>query len=151
MPVLPVLPVLPPQIPQYGAGVVEVKRDAGDKWGLAAVGLTVLAAVLHAAAVIIRGISVDRVPWGNMYEFTLVVGLIAVVAWLATLAKMPALRYLGLFVMLLITMPSMEALPVCRRRNTDVAITVTVMDHLLKQYRHRFRRFDRGYRANGNV
>src|SRR5438132_1489234 len=96
----PVLPVLPPQIPQYGAGVVEVKRDAGDKWGLAAVGLTVLAAVLHAAAVIIRGISVDRVPWGNMYEFTLVVGLIAVVAWLATLVKMPALRYLGLFVML---------------------------------------------------
>jgi cytochrome c-type biogenesis protein CcsB len=93
-------PIQPPQTPQYGAGVVEVKRDAADKWGLAAVGLTVLAAVLHAAAVIIRGISVDRVPWGNMYEFTLVVGLIAVVAWLATLVKMPSLRYLGLFVML---------------------------------------------------
>jgi cytochrome c-type biogenesis protein CcsB len=92
--------VLPPQTLQYGAGVVEVKRDAGDKWGQAAVGLTVLAAALHAAAVIIRGISVDRVPWGNMYEFTLVVGLISVVAWLATLVKMPSLRYLGLFVML---------------------------------------------------
>jgi cytochrome c-type biogenesis protein CcsB len=92
--------VQPPQTQQYGAGVVEVKRDTGDKWGLAAVGLTVLAAVLHAAAVIIRGISVDRVPWGNMYEFTLVVGLIAVVAWLATVVKMPSLRYLGLFVML---------------------------------------------------
>jgi len=92
--------VLPPQTPQYGAGVVEVKRDAGDKWGQAGVGLTVLAAALHAAAVIIRGISVDRVPWGNMYEFTLVVGLISVVAWLATLVKMPSLRYLGLFVML---------------------------------------------------
>jgi cytochrome c-type biogenesis protein CcsB len=91
---------LPPPIPQYGAGVVETRRDAGDKWGITAVALTVVAAVLHAASVIIRGISVDRVPWGNMYEFTLVVGLIAVAAWLATLVKAPNLRYLGLFVML---------------------------------------------------
>jgi cytochrome c-type biogenesis protein CcsB len=35
-----------------------------------------------------------------MYEFTLVVGLMATVAWLATLVKMPQLRYLGLFVMM---------------------------------------------------
>ncbi|HTZ43760.1 MAG TPA: c-type cytochrome biogenesis protein CcsB, partial [Jatrophihabitans sp.] len=39
-------------------------------------------------------------PWGNMYEFTLVVGLVATLAWLATLVRMPQLRYLGMFVML---------------------------------------------------
>jgi cytochrome c-type biogenesis protein CcsB len=84
----------------YGNGAVEAKRDAGDRWGRAAITLTLLAAVMHAGAVIIRGVAVDRVPWGNMYEFTLVVGLIAVTAWLATLVKMPGLRYLGLFVMM---------------------------------------------------
>jgi len=62
--------------------------------------LTILGAVLHLASVAIRGIAVDRVPWGNMYEFTLVVGLVATLAWLATIARMPQLRYLGLFVMM---------------------------------------------------
>jgi cytochrome c-type biogenesis protein CcsB len=86
--------------PRYGAGPVESAGRAGRRWGRAAVGLTVLAAVFHLACVTIRGIAVDRVPWGNMYEFTLVVGLMATVAWLATLVKMPQLRYLGLFVMM---------------------------------------------------
>ncbi|MEO7260870.1 MAG: c-type cytochrome biogenesis protein CcsB [Jatrophihabitantaceae bacterium] len=90
----------PPDQPRYGAGSVESGGAAGRRWGRAAVGLTVLAAVLHLAAVALRGIAVDRVPWGNMYEFTLVVGLMATVAWLATLVKMPQLRYLGLFVMM---------------------------------------------------
>ena len=84
--------------PRYGAGSVE--SGAGRRWGRAAVGLTVLAALVHAGSVALRGIAVDRVPWGNMYEFTLVVGLMATVAWLATLVKMPQLRYLGLFVMM---------------------------------------------------
>ena len=91
----------PPATPNYGAGVVSDRRsDSGSRWGRVAVALTVLGAVLHLACVAIRGIAVDRVPWGNMYEFTLVVGLIATCAWLATLVKMPSLRYLGLFVML---------------------------------------------------
>ena len=46
------------------------------------------------------GSAVDRVPWGNMYEFTMVAGMVAVVAWLAVLWRMPALRYLGLFVLI---------------------------------------------------
>jgi cytochrome c-type biogenesis protein CcsB len=89
-----------PDQPRYGAGSVQSGGEAGRRWGRAAVGLTVLAAVFHLASVAIRGIAVDRVPWGNMYEFTLVVGLMATVAWLATLVKMPQLRYLGLFVMM---------------------------------------------------
>ncbi len=89
----------PPRSP-IDAPPAEPAGTAGRRWGLAAVGFTVLAALFHLASVAIRGIAVDRVPWGNMYEFTLVVGLMATVAWLATLAKMPQLRYLGLFVMM---------------------------------------------------
>jgi cytochrome c-type biogenesis protein CcsB len=74
--------------------------DSGRRWGRAAIGLTILGALLHLGSVAIRGIAVDRVPWGNMYEFTLVVGLVATLAWLATVARMPQLRYLGLFVMM---------------------------------------------------
>ncbi|HEY0168411.1 MAG TPA: c-type cytochrome biogenesis protein CcsB [Jatrophihabitans sp.] len=89
-----------PDQPRYGAGSVDSGGAAGRRWGRAAVWLTVLAAVFHLGSVTLRGIAVDRVPWGNMYEFTLVVGLMATVAWLATLVKMPQLRYLGLFVMM---------------------------------------------------
>ncbi|HEX8095447.1 c-type cytochrome biogenesis protein CcsB [Jatrophihabitans sp.] len=90
----------PPDQPGHGTGSVEPDGRGGRRWGRAAVGLTLLAAAFHLACVAIRGIAVDRVPWGNMYEFTLVVGLMATVAWLATLVKMPQLRYLGLFVMM---------------------------------------------------
>ncbi|MEO6503156.1 MAG: c-type cytochrome biogenesis protein CcsB [Jatrophihabitantaceae bacterium] len=89
-----------PEQPRYGAGSVEPGDAAGRRWGQTAVWLTVLAAVFHVGSVALRGIAVDRVPWGNMYEFTLVVGLMATVSWLATLVKMPQLRYLGLFVMM---------------------------------------------------
>jgi cytochrome c-type biogenesis protein CcsB len=89
-----------PDQPRYGAGTVDPGGAAGRRWGRAAVWLTVLAALFHLGSVTLRGIAVDRVPWGNMYEFTLVVGLMATVTWLATLVKMPQLRYLGLFVMM---------------------------------------------------
>ncbi|HTZ44246.1 MAG TPA: hypothetical protein VMB79_10310, partial [Jatrophihabitans sp.] len=48
----------------YGAGVVG-GSDAGRRWGRWAVGLTILGALVHLASVAIRGIAVDRVPWGN--------------------------------------------------------------------------------------
>ncbi len=88
-------PIVPP-----GTTDGSARRDAGQVWGRLAIALTVLGLLVHTACVVIRGVAVDRVPWGNMYEFTLVVGLIATVAWLVTLVKMPQLRYLGLFVML---------------------------------------------------
>jgi cytochrome c-type biogenesis protein CcsB len=85
---------------RFGAGVVAPKADVGRRWGLAAVALTVIGLLFHIGSVVLRGVAVDRVPWGNMYEFTLVVGMIATIAWLATLIRLPQLRYLGLFVML---------------------------------------------------
>jgi cytochrome c-type biogenesis protein CcsB len=42
---------------------------------------------------------VDEVPWSNMYEFASVVGVISVIAFLIGMARMPSIRYLGLFVM----------------------------------------------------
>ncbi len=78
----------------------EAGRAAGDRFGRFAVTLTVLGAIIHTASVALRGIAVDRVPWGNMYEFSAVVGLIAVVAFLGALWRAPQIRYLGLFVML---------------------------------------------------
>jgi hypothetical protein len=71
-----------------------------DRFGRIAVGLTIIGAVVHALSIAVRGAAVDRVPWGNMYEFASVVGLIAVLAFLASLARAPQIRYLGLFVML---------------------------------------------------
>jgi cytochrome c-type biogenesis protein CcsB len=73
---------------------------AAGRFGRAAIGLTVLGALLHAASISIRGAAVDRVPWGNMYEFSSAVGLVAVVAFVVLLVRQPALRHLGAFVLL---------------------------------------------------
>jgi cytochrome c-type biogenesis protein CcsB len=73
---------------------------AAGRFGRAAIGLTVLGALLHAGSISIRGAAVDRVPWGNMYEFSSAVGLVAVVAFVVLLVRQPALRHLGAFVLL---------------------------------------------------
>jgi cytochrome c-type biogenesis protein CcsB len=76
------------------------RRASGERFGRFAVALTVLGALIHTASLALRGIAVDRVPWGNMYEFSALVGLIAVFAFLGALARAPQIRYLGVFVML---------------------------------------------------
>ncbi len=69
--------------------------------GKAAVALTVLGAVLNAAAVVTRGLAAGRVPWGNMYEFAIAASLVAVVVWLVVLTRSgPQVRRLGGFVIL---------------------------------------------------
>ncbi|MFG2047685.1 c-type cytochrome biogenesis protein CcsB [Micromonospora sp. NPDC048935] len=72
--------------------------------GLVAVGATALAAVLHLAALVTRGLAADRMPWGNMYEFVLTVTFIGVAAWLVVLWKRPSLRKLGLFLTLVMVL-----------------------------------------------
>ncbi|WP_179815949.1 c-type cytochrome biogenesis protein CcsB [Allostreptomyces psammosilenae] len=69
-----------------------------DRYGRIAVSLTLLGFVLHAAAVLSRGLSVRRAPWGNMYEFSTAVALMLVVAYLVMLFRFRQ-RWLGLFVM----------------------------------------------------
>jgi cytochrome c-type biogenesis protein CcsB len=45
-------------------------------------------------------VAAERVPWGNMYEFLLVVNLVGVAAWLGLAWYRPVLRSLGLYVAL---------------------------------------------------
>ncbi|HEX5740622.1 MAG TPA: c-type cytochrome biogenesis protein CcsB, partial [Pilimelia sp.] len=68
--------------------------------GHAAVILTLAAAVAHAGILVTRGVAAGRLPWGNMYEFAVAITFVGVVGWLATLARWPRLRQLGLFVAL---------------------------------------------------
>ncbi|KRF08254.1 cytochrome C biogenesis protein [Arthrobacter sp. Soil782] len=62
-----------------------------------AVALTIVAAVIHAVAVVTRGVAAGRVPWGNMYEFCTTGGLVVAVVFLLVLTRKD-LRFLGTFV-----------------------------------------------------
>lgn len=59
--------------------------------------VTVLGFFLHLAGTILRGIAGSRVPWANMYEFTLTFTCVAVGTYLV-LARKRDLRVLGTFV-----------------------------------------------------
>lgn len=75
-------------------------RSRAERFGRTGVSLTVLGAGLHLAMLLVRGIAAQRVPWGNMYEFTAAICLVAVVAWLFVLRRRPELRPLGAFLLL---------------------------------------------------
>lgn len=59
--------------------------------------LTVLGFGLHAVGTVLRGVAGSRVPWANMYEFTLTFTCVAVGTYLV-LARKRDLRVLGTFV-----------------------------------------------------
>ncbi|HEV7188834.1 MAG TPA: c-type cytochrome biogenesis protein CcsB [Blastococcus sp.] len=76
------------------------EEDArGRRWGIVALGLTVLGALTQAGVLLFRGLATHRLPWGNMYEFATATVLIAVVVYLIFAVRVPALRHLGLFVL----------------------------------------------------
>ncbi|HSY15810.1 MAG TPA: c-type cytochrome biogenesis protein CcsB [Jatrophihabitantaceae bacterium] len=85
------------------AGVAAVppssRRSAGDRFGRFAIVVTIIGVLIHLTSITIRGVAVDTVPWSNMYEFSSVVGLIAVISFLIAMARMPQIRYLGLFIL----------------------------------------------------
>ena len=62
-----------------------------------AVSLTWLAFFLHTGAVVLRGASAHRVPWGNMYEFSVTGAAVVTAVFLGLLLRRD-LRYLGTFV-----------------------------------------------------
>ena len=72
-------------------------RSRGDRMGRIGVSLTVLAFLLHAGAVVARGVAAGRMPWGNMFEFSTAGALAVTGVYLVLLARKPV-RYLGLFV-----------------------------------------------------
>ncbi len=75
-----------------GSGVGGPRRAAGI-----AMSLTWLAFLLHASAVLARGLAVDRPPWGNMYEFACAGSCVVTAVFLAACLRKD-LRFLGLFV-----------------------------------------------------
>ncbi|HEY3559036.1 MAG TPA: cytochrome c biogenesis protein CcsA, partial [Kribbella sp.] len=64
--------------------------------------LTVLAFVFHFGGVLTRGLAAGRVPWGNMYEFSITASLAVAIVYLALL-KRQRLEWLGLGVTFVIT------------------------------------------------
>lgn len=59
--------------------------------------MTILALVLHVGSIVLRGIAADRVPWGNMFEFSLTgTGLIVAIFLLVQLWQ--NLKFLGVFI-----------------------------------------------------
>jgi cytochrome c-type biogenesis protein CcsB len=93
-------PVMPPR---SGAGrsagerPVSAVAPARRKLAGIAMSLTWLAFGLHAASVVVRGISVDRPPWGNMFEFA-TAGAAVVTGVFLVVCLTRDLRFLGLFV-----------------------------------------------------
>ncbi len=51
----------------------------------------------HAVSVSLRGVAAGRVPWGNMYEYASVVGLVIVAAYLLGVERLTRVRALGGF------------------------------------------------------
>jgi cytochrome c-type biogenesis protein CcsB len=85
----------PPDVPSEPT----TRGNLGNRFGRAAVIVTVIGAVLHLTSIAIRASAVDSIPWSNMYEFASAAGFVAIVSFLAVLARAPQIRYLGLFVM----------------------------------------------------
>lgn len=92
-----------------GRGTATLERPlTGRRRRAAAIGtsLFVLATAFHLASVVTRGISVHRVPWGNMFEFALTGSCVVAVAYLVTVVRAHRAgvgggrdaRYLGTFV-----------------------------------------------------
>ncbi|TCC59680.1 c-type cytochrome biogenesis protein CcsB [Kribbella pittospori] len=75
------------------------RLEAASRIGLT---LTYLAFVLHLAGVVTRGLAAGRVPWGNMYEFSITASL-AVAAVYLIFVQRYKLQWLGLGVTLVVT------------------------------------------------
>jgi cytochrome c-type biogenesis protein CcsB len=96
-------PARTPELVGAGAGRptpdLPAEDTRGRRWGMIAMGLTVVGALAHAGVLLTRGLASDRLPWGNMYEFSTAVVLVAVVAYAFFALRAPALRHIGLFVL----------------------------------------------------
>nr|WP_086772999.1 c-type cytochrome biogenesis protein CcsB [Streptomyces bobili] len=71
--------------------------EQGDLYGRIAISLTVLAFAIEFGGVLTRALSVQRAPWGNMYEFNITFSTVAVGVYLTLLALRKNVRWLGLF------------------------------------------------------
>ncbi|MFI5807877.1 c-type cytochrome biogenesis protein CcsB [Streptomyces sp. NPDC051561] len=68
----------------------------GDLYGRIAISLTFLGFLIAAGGVAARAMSVQRAPWGNMYEFSITFSTVAVGIYLAFLFTRMNVRWIGL-------------------------------------------------------
>ena len=73
----------------------------GRRIGLVATALTVTGAGVHAVSIVTRGLASDRVPWANMYEYSSMLALFAVVVGLVVVQRRLGLGHLMGFVLAL--------------------------------------------------
>jgi cytochrome c-type biogenesis protein CcsB len=79
-------------------GDLDTDAYRGGALGRAGLAITAVGWLTHVAEVVTRGIAAGRVPWGDMYEFSSAVCLVAVTG-LLLLATRQRATYLGVFVM----------------------------------------------------
>lgn len=82
-------------------GVVPAPSSRSEAAGRIGLLLTWLAFALHATGVLARGLSAGRVPWGNMYEFSITASLAVAAVYLA-FERRYKLRWLGLAITLIV-------------------------------------------------
>jgi cytochrome c-type biogenesis protein CcsB len=90
------------QVPAGGAPGRDRVLTAG-RWIAIAVAMTCLGLAAHTTGVVLRGVSVHRLPWGDMYEFVTALTCVAVAFFLAAMIRYRA-YYLGLFVMVAVVL-----------------------------------------------
>lgn len=71
----------------------------GRRAGNIGMSLTWLATILLGGAIVLRGLAAHRLPWGNMYEFSLAAGFSVSLAF-GILSLKRDLRWLGLFIVI---------------------------------------------------
>ncbi|WP_209648235.1 c-type cytochrome biogenesis protein CcsB [Kibdelosporangium banguiense] len=75
------------------------ERNRAERVGRMGAALLVLGALLHLTSIVLRGLAVQRAPWGNMHEYMTAVSFVAVVTWIVLIRKFP-IRHLSAFVLL---------------------------------------------------
>jgi len=91
-------------VPPPARSVVPPPTPRTSRAGRVAIVLTVLGALVHLGSLTTRGIAADRLPWGNMYEFSSSVAFTAVVAFLVLLVRKRVDATIGAFVMVPVTL-----------------------------------------------
>jgi cytochrome c-type biogenesis protein CcsB len=74
------------------------RQRRADQYGGIGLSLTVAAVGLLLVGIVCRGFAAGRAPWGNMYEFSVACAEVVLAVFLLVAWRRPALRYLGLFV-----------------------------------------------------
>ena len=74
-------------------------RRQGSSAGRLGLALTGVGLAVHVGSVVARGLATDRTPWGNMYEFSSMVALMAVAIFVVLVVAGRVDRSLGAFVL----------------------------------------------------